>query len=461
MNQTVIVPLDGSPLAESVLPWAVALARAGGWRLCLVQAAHVPATAVHGMLEAGYVPMIYEDAVAAEQAEDTAYLRDVCRRHLADVPDVMIAVRFGDAEHVVLDLADELGAAAIALASHGRSGIMRLLLGSIAEQIIHHATVPVLVVRADAHHAVPTPSFERIIVPVDGSRSSERALDIAASIVAQHGTIVLTRAVEAMQMMVPLAEGVAHIDDEEATAAAVADAGEYLVGVAERRGISGVNIEGATVIDHPAEGILKAAHEQRANLIVMSTHGDSHPSHRFLGSIADRVVRHTDLPLLLVSARALATSIAVHGTVADIMTRQVVTVGVDETLLVAVRKLLRRRVSGAPVVDAEGRLVGALSEADLLDWQAHLVDTLVAEDALEPSEFARRLDGTTVRTIMHSPVVSIHDTASLTEALRLLQDRSIRGLPVEADGKLVGVVTRADLLGAMFHHWEETATATE
>src|SRR3954469_14474483 len=204
MSQPVLVPLDGSELAESVIPWAVALARACDWQICLVQAARLPTSPDDGLLGAGYAPAVYEDVLEAEEAEDTAYLRDVRRRLLADVPDVLIAVRVGDAEHVVLDLADELGAAAIAIASHGRSSLMRMLLGSVAERIIHHATVPVLLVRARPHHSVPAPSLERVLVPLDGSPSSERALDIAAEVVAERGSLVLMRATEAVQEAVSL-----------------------------------------------------------------------------------------------------------------------------------------------------------------------------------------------------------------------------------------------------------------
>jgi len=80
-----------------------------------------------------------------------------------------------------------------------------------------------------------------------------------------------------------------------------------------------------------------------------------------LGSVADEVVRNGDRPVLLVSARALAARTTGQMSVGDVMTRNVMTLREDEALVVALRKLVRQRASGAPVLDAEGHLVGVLS----------------------------------------------------------------------------------------------------
>src|SRR5689334_2233858 len=149
MRQPLLVPLDGSDHAEAVLPWAAYLARSRDWQIQLVQAARLPTPPSSGMLGEELTPELYEELVSAETDGATAYLTEVRQRLLADVPDVQTIVRVGPPDEVILDLADELGVAAIAMTSHVHSALRRVLLGSVAERIVHHATVPVLIVRAN------------------------------------------------------------------------------------------------------------------------------------------------------------------------------------------------------------------------------------------------------------------------------------------------------------------------
>ncbi len=449
MRQPLLVPLDGSDHAEAVLPWAVRLARVRDWQIYLVQAARLPTLPSSGMLGEEMSPELYEQILNAETEGATAYLNEVRQRLIGEVPDIQIVVRAGTAEEVILDLADELGVAAIAMASHVHSGLMRVLLGSVAERIIHHATVPVLVVRATSDHPAPAPALDRILVPLDGSTLAERALDLAGELVADGGTLILVRADQPVEQVVPQSEGMVLFEDREATAEAVSLDQDYLKRIAAERSRPGLTIVTVTTLDDAPDAILKAAPEQQANLIVMSTHGHTGPMRMILGSVADRVVRHAEVPVLLVSARALAARVVGQAAVRDIMTRDLTTVGADESLIVAIRKLLRRRVSGAPVVEADGTLVGVLSEGDLLAWQTRLAKTLIEEEALEPSEYARRLSTETVRSVMAHPATTIPETASALEAIELFRDRGLGRLPVVSEGKLIGIVTRSDVLWEM------------
>jgi nucleotide-binding universal stress UspA family protein/predicted transcriptional regulator len=449
MSQPLLVPLDGSTHAEVVLPWAVHLARVRNWQIHLAQAAALPTLPSAGMLGEEMTPEVYDQVLSAETDGAKEYLEGVRQRLLAELPDVQIVVRLGQVEDVILDLADELGAAAIVMASHVHGGFMRALLGSVAEQIAHHATVPVLVVRASGDQPAPPPSFGRILVPLDGSVLSERALDLASDLIPEAGTLLLVRAEQPVEQAVPGSDIMILVENREATAEVVTEDQDYLSRIVAERSRAGLTVVPTATVDGASDAILKVAREQHADLIVMSSHVHGGVSRLFLGSVADHVLRHAEVPVLLVSARALAAQVVGQALVRDVMTRDLTTVGADESLIVAIRKLLRRRVSGAPVVDADGALVGVLSEADLLEWQSKLAETLIAEGALEASEYARRLATETVRSVMAHPATTVPETASVLEVIGLFRDRGLGRLPVVSEGKLVGIVTRSDVLWTM------------
>ncbi len=144
-------------------------------------------------------------------------------------------------------------------------------------------------------------------------------------------------------------------------------------------------------------------------------------------------------------------------TAADLMTRDVITVHPEESLREAALKLVRARIGGMPVVDAEGRVVGILSEGDLVRWTEDLDDRQswwlnmladgfdLAPDFLEQirSEHAR------VRTVMNKDVVSVPETAPAREIAKLMSERKFKRVPVLRDGKLVGIVARLDLVRAL------------
>ena len=137
---------------------------------------------------------------------------------------------------------------------------------------------------------------------------------------------------------------------------------------------------------------------------------------------------------------------------ADLMSRSVVSVGPDAPLVQAVRAMTERRISGLPVVDAKGRLVGMLTEGDLL----RRVET--ATDDAAPGWFERfvaagrlaedyvRSHGRRVAEVMTPEVVSVEETTALAEVVRLMRQHRVRRLPVLRDGALVGIISRAGLV---------------
>jgi CBS domain-containing protein len=143
--------------------------------------------------------------------------------------------------------------------------------------------------------------------------------------------------------------------------------------------------------------------------------------------------------------------------VQDVMTKDVATARPETSLKEVAAILVEKRISGVPVCDADGGLVGVVSEADIL----------VKEEGVEPERrraLAWLLRGdngvskfaaTTAGEAMTSPAVTIDPSRPVSDAARLMIERSVNRLPVVDDGKLVGIVTRADLVAAFTRGDEE------
>jgi nucleotide-binding universal stress UspA family protein len=141
----VLVPLDGSPLAETVLPVVSKLARPLGLEIALLR---IVPTVIPQVVE-GSRRVIMDDSERLSR-EATAYLEGVADRLCADGFRTLTSVRTGVADREILAGARECGADLIAMTTHGRSGLGRLLFGSVAEAVMRHAEIPVLLVPAKA-----------------------------------------------------------------------------------------------------------------------------------------------------------------------------------------------------------------------------------------------------------------------------------------------------------------------
>jgi CBS domain-containing protein len=146
-------------------------------------------------------------------------------------------------------------------------------------------------------------------------------------------------------------------------------------------------------------------------------------------------------------------------TVADIMTRDPITVGIDTSLGDVIKILAERRISGLPVIDSTGKLVGIVSETDLM-WRESgatpppyimLLDSVIYLE--NPGRYERELHkvlGQTAGEVMSKNPITIAPEKPLREAAHLMHERNVHRLPVlDTQGSVIGVLTRGDIVRAM------------
>ena len=140
--------------------------------------------------------------------------------------------------------------------------------------------------------------------------------------------------------------------------------------------------------------------------------------------------------------------------VADIMTREVVSVRPETPVREVARAMLERRISGVPVVDAEGRVLGIVSEGDLIRRPEIATDrrgrgwlSLFVSDEERARDFVKS-HGRQAREAMTQPAICVSPDTALIEAVRLLERHHVKRLAVVQEGKLCGLVTRADVVRA-------------
>jgi CBS domain-containing protein len=154
-------------------------------------------------------------------------------------------------------------------------------------------------------------------------------------------------------------------------------------------------------------------------------------------------------------------------TAGDLMTRDVAVVHPESSLLDAVKLMARRHISGMPVVDDSSKVVGVISEGDLMRWhegftrgQARWLDLLAEGLDLAP-EFLQGIlaQQRKVETVMAQSAATVTEDTPAREVARLMQARNIKRVPVVRDGKLVGIVARSDLVRALAQKLEDKPTA--
>jgi nucleotide-binding universal stress UspA family protein len=299
MYEKILLPLDGSPLSESALPYARFLATALHVPVELLHAIDPDIIAVHGH------PRYVDDEKPLEEG-----LKDQNLQYLTKVeglfPEpamVSCSVEVAGAEELILAKAQTEPGTLIVMATHGHSGMKRWLLGSIAEKVLQGATNPLLLIRATEEDTKrEAVSLQTLIVPLDGSPLAEMAIPCAVELANKLDLdITLVRAFS-LPAPIALAEDQAE-NGQEVGVQMGKEAQDYLDETAGQLRAQGVKKIATAAVDGPAaETIITLAREKPNSLVVMCTHGRSGVRRWVLGSVTERVARHANAPVLVIRA---------------------------------------------------------------------------------------------------------------------------------------------------------------
>jgi nucleotide-binding universal stress UspA family protein len=278
MYQTIVVPLDGSPLAEVALPYAEEIAGKMGSEIILLS--------------------ILQSEEAQEYRNHHSYavkIVEATKRHVEKYLEkpqsqairVGTATRTGNPAEGILDYISRGATNLIVMATHGRSGISRWAVGSVADKMVRATTKqPLMLIRAKGAH--PDVRAKRILkkalVPLDGSKASEAVIPYILEM-APHLQMELTL------LQVVTKNGHNHADTED-----------YLQSWRRRLEDKGITAKYEVRVGAAADQIIDLADELVIDVVAMSTHGQNAVNLWPLGSVAQKVLLGGNTPLLLVRA---------------------------------------------------------------------------------------------------------------------------------------------------------------
>ncbi|MDQ4079101.1 MAG: universal stress protein [Chloroflexota bacterium] len=303
MYDSILVPLDGSSLAEQALTIAHILAQRSGATLRLVHV-HNP---YHPIYMEG-LPVVDEQLQPLHELHERTYLEKLRDRlqneaHIEIIGDLLD----GPIAQTLAAHATSSGSDLIVMTTHGYSGFERLWLGSIAETLVRLSPVPLLLRRLHADAPADSVPFtcRQILIPLDGSAAAEQILLPALRFGRTMGaTFRLLHIID--PSVPPGARALPSMGEmrDDSTEARQTAAEMYLQKAAQQLRDQGVQVE--TQIEthkRPAVAIMECAEQHNMDLIAMATHGRGGLQRLLLGSVSDKVLRGSDLPLLLYRPR--------------------------------------------------------------------------------------------------------------------------------------------------------------
>ena len=288
----ILFPTDLSDFSKGALPFARHLARQTNAHL---EVLHV------------MPPLLYEEELEERKHPETFYAgaRDALVQFVPIEPGLEIdrIVRAGKAAPVIADVAKDSGADLIVMSTHGKSALMHLLFGSVAEQVLREATCPVLCIRTPAKVPMPVAPggrlrVRRILCPVDFSDACNHAIGMAFELAKdEHASVVLLH-VASLPDVAYMGYG---------APGAPLEMNDYLEDMREalqkiESPDQRIAVERRLEDGNPPAVIVDVAHQISADLIVMGTNGHKGLAHALLGSVAEQVVRTAPCPVLTLRA---------------------------------------------------------------------------------------------------------------------------------------------------------------
>jgi nucleotide-binding universal stress UspA family protein len=296
--QKILFPTDFSRCADQALSHAAFLARRFGAELHLLHAVVLhgddPANPIYEFPDPDELYRLAEEAATQRlegllpEAGGELEIRRTHRRGIAPAA-------------VILEYASEAGVDLIVLGTHGRRGLGRLVLGSVAEEVVRLASCPVMTLR-EQENPRPVEALERILVPVDFSEPSKRALASAVELAQIYDSHL-----QLLHVVQPMAYPQVYFPGStSAVAADYAAITRYSQEGLDDLAAEHPQLEGRITTHvlegYPATTISDFAKEHDSDLVVISTHGHTGLAHLLLGSVAEKVVRLAEMPVFVVKA---------------------------------------------------------------------------------------------------------------------------------------------------------------
>lgn len=300
MPDTILVPTDGSTESERALDIAIPLAVALDADITLLWAWDGL-----GAMDGIITPDVLANISDRETADRNTFLEDLAARHCRPVGVAYrCEVPIERPVQAILDATEPVNVRYVIMATHGRSGFKRWRLGSVADKIARTVDKPVVLFRPDEAISLRD-TIQRILVPLDGSLSSEAALPHAIAIARASGaSLHLLRVVSAIVTATPVGlDAVYSQANDAALEAAVADLDKLAQELTDpgHGPADGLDVTTAVFMGGPSTAILERASD--TDLIVMASHGRGGVTRFALGSITDAVIRGSGKPVMVVPRR--------------------------------------------------------------------------------------------------------------------------------------------------------------
>ena len=296
MFKRILVPLDGSNLAEKVLPFALYLAERFQATLILF---HV--------VEKDSPKEIHGQHHLREVAEARAYLDKLAGQLSASgvsiLQDVHEVQESGVAQ-TIRDHAEELKTDMVVLCAHGNGGLRDMLFGSIAQQVIRQGTVPVLFIRPDPANESGIHPIRLILLPLDGSKAHEVAIPVAVSLAAKCEAKIRLLTVVPTAETLPVKDAITSRVSLRATKLTLdisaQQAEEYLNKISEDLSTQGGLVSGVVLRGNVQSKLIEAIESEGIDMVVMATHGHNAIDARWEGSLTPSFLPKTPVPVILV-----------------------------------------------------------------------------------------------------------------------------------------------------------------
>lgn len=286
MYERILFPTDGSEGAAAVFDHAVDLAATHGATLHVLNVADTGRDSVTRVGDEVVDALVREGERVVDDLADRARDRNV---------DVVTEVLQGRPYETIVDYATDRDVDLVAMPTHGRTGLRRLLLGSVTERVVRQSEVPVLTMQPDGVDELRYP-YRRVLVPTDGSECAAAALDVGVDVATTHDAALDVLSVVDVASLGVDVRAELQLDFLEDTAERmVAEA----TGTATDAGVgdvSGAVEYGSSV--HRA--ILSYVDEHDVDVVVVGTHGRTGFDRYLLGSVAEKLVRTSPVPVLTV-----------------------------------------------------------------------------------------------------------------------------------------------------------------